>query len=102
MTSDRIASIVLTETRPMDKDKVNPWIQDLFVNQGFKILRGKGVLSFAGDDHRYVFQSVRRTFHSEADRLWKPDEVRESVIVLIGEGLSEANELQRSFSACIA
>lgn len=102
MTTDRIASIVLTESHPLDKDKVNTWIKDLFTAQGFKILRGKGFLNFAGSDHRFVFQSVRRTFHSEADRLWKQDETRESVIVLIGEGLGDSAELQHSFSACAA
>jgi G3E family GTPase len=99
---DRIISIVLTEKRPLDKVKVNTWIKDLFVANGFKILRGKGFLNFVGSDHRFVFQSVRRTFHSQADRLWKPDEARESVIVLIGEGLGDATELQQSFSACVA
>ena len=99
---DRIVSIVLTEKRPLDKDKVNTWIKDLFIASGFKILRGKGFLNFAGSDHRFVFQSVRRTFHSQADRPWKPDEARESVIVLIGEDLGDAAELQQSFSACVA
>jgi G3E family GTPase len=99
---DQIRSIVLTERRPLDKDKVNAWIKELFERYDFKILRGKGFLCFAGTDHRFVFQSVRRTFHSQADRLWKPDEARESVIVLIGEGLDDAEGIQQAFSACIA
>ncbi|MDY7041507.1 MAG: GTP-binding protein [Chloroflexota bacterium] len=99
---DKIKSIVLSEKRPMDKTKVNAWIKDLFVSRGHKILRSKGFLNFAGSDHRFVFQGVRKTFHSTADRLWEPDEERESVIVLIGEELDDAEELQRSFSACVA
>jgi G3E family GTPase len=99
---DKIRSVVLSEPRPLDKEKVNAWIKDLFERHDFKILRGKGFLHFSGTDHRFVFQSVRRTFHSKADRLWKPDEERGSVIVLIGEGLDDAEEMQRTFSACVA
>lgn len=99
---DEIKSVVLSEKRPMDKEKINVWIKDLFMSRGGKILRSKGFLNFAGSDHRFVFQGVRKTFHSKADRLWKPDEERESVIVLIGEGLDDAGDLQESFSACVA
>jgi len=99
---DNIQSVVLSEIRPMDKDKINVWIKDLFTSRGDKILRSKGFLNFAGSDHRFVFQGVRKTFHSKADRLWKPDEERTSYIVLIGEGLDDAEELQKSFSACVA
>ncbi len=99
---DDIQSVVLSEKRLLDKEKINVWIKNLFVSRGNKILRSKGFLNFAGSDHRFVFQGVRKTFHSKADRLWKPDEERESVIVLIGEGLDDVEELQKSFSACVA
>lgn len=99
---DAFQSVVLSEKRPLDKEKVNVWINELFAQRGRKILRSKGFLNFAGYDHRFVFQGVRMTFHSKADRLWKPDEERTSTIVLIGEGLDDAAELQRSFSQCIA
>jgi G3E family GTPase len=99
---DAFQSVVLSEKRPLDKEKVNVWINELFAQRGRKILRSKGFLNFAGYDHRFVFQGVRMTFHSKADRLWKPDEERSSTIVLIGEGLDDAAELQRSFSQCIA
>ncbi|MBC7077204.1 MAG: GTP-binding protein, partial [Synergistales bacterium] len=100
---DDFQSVVLTETRPLDKEKVNAWISDLITNSGKKILRGKGVLWFAGYDHRFVFQCVRTAFHSKADRLWKPDEERSTTIVFIGEGIAElAEEWQRGLSACVA
>jgi G3E family GTPase len=101
-TVDDFQSVVLSETRPLDKEKVNAWIHGLFTARGNKILRSKGFLNFAGYDHRFVFQGVRRTFHSKADRRWRPDEERNSTIVLIGEGLEDAKELQRSFSECVA
>ncbi len=99
---DPFQSVVLSEARPLDKEKVNVWIDKLFAQRGRKILRSKGFLNFAGYDHRFVFQGVRMTFHSKADRLWEPDEERKSSIVLIGEGLDDAADLQRSFSECVA
>ncbi len=99
---DDIKTVVVTESRPMDKERVNKWIKDLLVSRGMKILRSKGFLEFEGSEFRYVFQGVRKTFHSKADRRWEPGEERGSVIVLIGEGLEDEEEIQRSFSACAA
>lgn len=97
---DNIKTIVLTENRPMDKEKVNRWLQDLFVKQGAKILRSKGFFCFEGSDYRYEFQAVRKTFHSKADRIWDDGEERKSVVVLIGEGFTDPSEIQKSFSDC--
>ena len=99
---DEIRSIVLSEKQPLDKEKVNEWIRNLFENRGLKILRSKGYLYFAGSDYRYEFQAVRKTFHSKADRCWEPGEERGSVIVLIGEELEDAEGLRNSFSSCKA
>lgn len=99
---EKIRTVVLSEHRPMDKAKVNAWIQDLFMNQGMKLLRSKGFLNFEGEEHRYEFQAVRKSFHSKADRLWETDEDRKSVIVLIGEGIEDPKGIQESFSRCAA
>lgn len=97
---DDIRTVVLTENRPMDKEKVNEWIQNLFDTRGLKILRSKGFFYFADEDYRYEFQAVRKTFHSKADHIWKEDEEKKSVVVLIGKELTDAEELQESFSSC--
>ena len=99
---DDIQSVVLTESRPLDKEKLTAWLKALFDARGLDILRSKGFLCFAGYDHRFVFQGVRRTFHSKADRLWAPGEERRSTLVLIGEHLDDGPELQETFSACVA
>jgi G3E family GTPase len=99
---EQFQSVSLIENRPLDREKVNAWIGELFAKRGQKILRSKGFLNFAGYDHRFVFQGVRMTFHSQTDRLWRPEERRMSTIVLIGENLDDEAELQRSFSACAA
>ena len=99
---DDIRTVVLTENRPMDKKKVNKWIQNLFDTRGLNILRSKGFFYFADDDYRYEFQAVRKTFSSKADHIWQEDEERKSVVVLIGRELTDAEELQESFSSCVA
>jgi G3E family GTPase len=99
---DDIQSVVLTESRPLDKAKLTEWLKALFDERGLDILRSKGFLYFSGYDHRFVFQGVRRTFHSKADRLWQPGEERKSTIVLIGEHLDDGPALQQGFSACVA
>ncbi|TQI67077.1 G3E family GTPase [Clostridium sp. KNHs216] len=98
---DRIQATVLTEIRPMNKQKTNKWITDLFKNNGTKILRSKGFFCFEDDDYRYEFQAVRKTFHSKADRIWKDGDERKNIVALIGEKLPDRLELQNSFSACV-
>jgi G3E family GTPase len=99
---NEIETIVLTEEKPMDKQKVNEWISALFKTEGMKILRSKGFFCFEGEACRYEFQGVRKTFHSKADKLWEEGEEKKSVVVLIGEGISGAGTLQESFSACVS
>lgn len=98
---DNIKTIVLSESQPLDKEKVNKWIQNLFVTEGIKILRSKGFLNFYDSDYRYEFQAVRKTFHSKSDRLWNKEEERKSVVVLIGEGLDDEEKYQETFHKCI-
>lgn len=99
---DGIETITLVQDRPMDKQKINAWISHLFENHGQDILRGKGFFCFQGEDYRYEFQSVRKSFHSKADRLWQEGDERKSVVVLIGKaGLSQLG-LQATFDKCVA
>lgn len=96
-----IQTIVLSEKRPMDKEKINKWINDLFETTGPKILRSKGFFYFYGESWRYEFQAVRKAFHSKADQLWKEEDERKSTVVLIGENLPDEKELRESFAACV-
>ena len=84
---DNIKSYILEETAPMDKAKVNEWINKLFNEHGKDILRSKGFLNFTNEDYRYEFQAVRKTFHSYAHDIWPSDEERKSVLVFIGNAL---------------
>lgn len=97
---DNIKTVVLSNNRPMDKEKANEWIQNLFVTYGNKLLRSKGFFYFKNDDYKYEFQAVRKTYHSKADKRWEDNEERKSVVVLIAEGEIDSVMLQESFSLC--
>lgn len=97
---DGITTLVISEQRPLDKEKVNAWIDDLYQTHGDEILRGKGFLDFAGEDYRYEFQSVRRAFHSASGEKWRLGEERKSTLVFIGRDSLISLNLQQGLSAC--
>jgi G3E family GTPase len=93
-------SLALRTDKPLDPMLFMPWLQNLVQAEGQKILRSKGILAFAGDDDRYVFQGVHMMLEGDHQRKWKEDEKRESRIVFIGRELPE--ELIRAgFESCI-
>ena len=82
-------SLSLRTDRPIDPAKFMPWLQELVAQDGEKILRSKGILSFKDDDDRYVFQGVHMMLEGDHQRKWKSDEPRESRVVFIGRELPE-------------
>ena len=82
-------SLSLRTEKPLDPTKFMPWLQELVAKDGEKILRSKGILSFKGDDDRYVFQGVHMMLEGDHQRKWKDDEKRESRVVFIGRELPE-------------
>ncbi len=82
-------SLSLRTDKPIDPTKFMPWLQDLVAKDGQKILRSKGILSFKGDEERYVFQGVHMMLEGDHQRKWKSDEMRESRLVFIGRELPE-------------
>lgn len=97
---DELGSVTLTTTLPLELEKVNGWIRALFSEYGKDILRAKGFFNIANSDYRFEFQAVRTTFHSKTDTLWPKNDVRKSVIVLIGRNLPDAAELKRTLLEC--
>src|SRR6201987_3231625 len=75
--------------KPLDPMLFMPWLQNLVQAEGQKILRSKGILAFAGDDDRYVFQGVHMMLEGDHQRKWKDGEPRESRLVVIGRELRE-------------
>ena len=93
-------SLSLRTDKPLDPNRFMPWLQGLMAAEGAKILRSKGILSFSGDDDRYVFQGVHMMLEGDHQRKWKDGEARESRVVFIGRELPE-QMIRDGFESCI-
>ena len=60
--------------KPLRCRQVLPWIQNLVAQEGPKILRCKGILSFKDDPERFVFQGVHMILDGDHQRPWKDGE----------------------------
>jgi G3E family GTPase len=99
--NEDMQSISLKSDKPLDPDKFFPWVQDLVQKEGPSILRCKGILSFKGDDERFVFQGVHMILDGDHQRPWKDGEKRDSRIVFIGRNLP-GKKIAEGFESCIA
>jgi G3E family GTPase len=98
---EEITSVGITVDRPLSQDKLNAWLGPLLATQGKDIFRSKGILNFAGEHRRYVFQGVHMLMDASADRPWKSGETRRSEIVFIGRNLNR-QALTDGLNGCIA
>jgi G3E family GTPase len=95
-----IASIGISDARPLHPDKVNDWLSYLLQTRGQDILRMKGVLSFRDEPRRYVFHGVHMVFDGQLERPWAAAE-RRNRLVFIGRNL-DRQELEAGFESCVA
>ena len=93
-------SLSLRSDVALDPTVFMPWLQKLIADEGQKILRSKGILSFRDDDERYVFQGVHMMLEGEHQRPWRDGETRESRLVFIGRDLPE-QLIRDGFARCI-
>jgi G3E family GTPase len=98
---EEMQSISFKSDKPLDADKFFPWVEDLVQKEGPNILRCKGILSFKGDDERFVFQGVHMILDGDHQRPWNKDEKRDSRMVFIGRNLPE-KMIAEGFESCIA
>ncbi len=98
---EEMQSVSFRHDGDVDPNKFMPWINELVQREGPNILRSKGILSFKGENKRFVFQGVHMILDGDLQREWKPDEKRESKIVFIGRNLKE-NELREGFMGTAA
>jgi G3E family GTPase len=97
---DDIASIGISDPRPLDPARLNQWFDYLLKTRGQDIFRMKGVLNVKGEDRRQVFHGVHMMFDAQAERPWG-DAPRVNNLVFIGRGLDRA-ELEAGFESAVA
>ena len=93
-----IQNIRLLTDKPLIPEKFSHWIRKFVANRGSDILRAKGVLNLAGQDHRYLLQGVHRVMDGAWGEAWAMQKPQ-SYLVLVGRKL-DAKGLQESFLAC--
>ncbi|MFG1289122.1 CobW family GTP-binding protein [Xanthobacter versatilis] len=98
---DEVQSVAFSTEKELNPDKFFPWVQNLVATEGPNILRSKGILSFANDPDRFVFQGVHMILDGDHQRPWKADEKRVSRIVFIGRKL-DRKALEDGFLSCAA
>jgi len=94
-------SFSVKSEQPLDPDKFFPWIQNLVAQEGQKILRCKGILSFKDDPERFVFQGVHMILDGDHQRAWQDGEERMSRAVFIGRDMPE-EMIRKGFAECVA
>jgi G3E family GTPase len=95
-----VISVGITTPGDLNLKKFQAWLRELLMSQGPDIFRMKGVLSFQGEDRRFVFQGVHMLFDGQPDRSWD-GEPRENKLIFIGRNLNRA-QLNEGFRACLA
>jgi G3E family GTPase len=98
---ESVGSFSVQSDDPLDGSKFMEWVQEVSANLGPQLLRWKGILSFAGENRRFVFQAVHMIMDGDLQRQWKPDEKRTSRLVFIGHELPR-DVLEKGFRSCIA
>src|SRR3984957_10709419 len=98
---EHMQSFSLKTEKPLNADKFFPWIQNLVAQEGQKILRCKGILSFKDDPERFVFQGVHMILDGDHQRAWKDGETRVSRAVFIGRDMPE-EMIRKGFAECVA
>jgi G3E family GTPase len=86
---DDVQSFSLESDIPLDREKFSSWMQWVLEHFGMDMLRTKGIISFKGDDERFVVQGVHQLLEGVAQRSWGADESRSSQLVFIGRNLPE-------------
>lgn len=98
---DHVTSFSLVTEQPLDPHRFLPWVQMITQRFGVDILRMKGILSFAGDDDRFVVQAVHMLLEGDHQRPWKESEPRVSRLVFIGRNLPK-DIIEDGFMKCRA
>jgi G3E family GTPase len=91
------------DARPRSRgtNGVGAWIGALLATRRGDLLRTKGILDFAGERDRFVFQAVHMIADGDFVGPWRDGVPRRSKLVFIGRNLHRP-QLRRGFEACLA
>ncbi len=67
---DGVKGISLTLDKPVDGQKITPWLNELLARRGPDILRAKGIIDVKGEERRLVFQAVHMILEGDFQRPW--------------------------------
>ena len=98
---DDVTSVSFVADNPLDMEKFQAWFGNLLRTKGQDILRSKGILDFAGEEERYVFQGVHMLMDASPMGSWPKGKARSSRIVFIGRNLDTMG-LKEGFDNCKA
>ena len=96
-----MTSVSFVADNPLDMEKFQAWFGNLLRTKGQDILRSKGILDFAGEEERYVFQGVHMLMDASPMGSWPKGKGRSSRIVFIGRNLDTMG-LKEGFDNCKA
>jgi G3E family GTPase len=98
---DDVTSFVFRESRPLDLERVEDFLDAIVRVHGANLLRYKGVLNIHGMARRVVFQGVHMLMGSDVGAAWRTGENRESRMVFIGRSMPRDLLLQ-GLAQCVA
>ena len=91
---DDVKSFVFRSDRPFHGVRFGQFMNAMVRSYGPALLRYKGVLSMAGQDHKVIFQGVHQLMSHHVGASWRPDERRQSRLVFIGLDLPQSLMMQ--------
>ncbi|MDB5818156.1 MAG: cobW [Rhizobacter sp.] len=98
---ENVQSFVFTTDKPLDADRLQAFFRNTIAAHAKDLMRYKGVVEFAGLDHRVVFQGVHMLMNSDVGKPWPVGAPRSSKLVFIGRMLPK-RELLGRLEACVA
>jgi G3E family GTPase len=97
---ERVGSISLETTDPLDPQRFQAWISGVLAQQGTRLYRLKGFVSLEGVDERIVIQGVHMVLDTSSLGSWG-ERPRRTQLVFIGRELDEG-ALRAGFEGCFA
>ena len=95
---ERVGSISLETTDPLDPQRFQAWITAVLAQQGTRLYRLKGFVNLKGVDERIVIQGVHMVLDTSSLGGWG-ERPRRTRLVFIGRELDEG-ALDRGFREC--